>query len=64
MTESFSMPSADQETTDRPSLAHQIQTSTAQVTQTPGAKIQEVDVKAGISARAKSADEWYQVKEK
>mmetsp|Transcript_6901 Transcript_6901/g.17000 ORF Transcript_6901/g.17000 Transcript_6901/m.17000 type:complete len:354 (-) Transcript_6901:85-1146(-) len=60
--ENFSMPQLHQQ--QPPSLAAQIQSSTANLSSVLNAKIQEVDSKTGISTRTKEIDEQYHLTEK
>lgn len=60
--ENFSMPTPTEN--NKPSLADQIQSSTANLTTTLQTKIAEVDAKTGLSTRAKNVDEQYHISEK
>ena len=59
--ETFTMPSADG---DRPTLAAQIQSSTAQLGSVLQTKINEVDEKIGATAKARDVDQQYHISEK
>jgi len=62
--ETFTMSDNDNNATQPPSLAAQIQSSTANLSLTLTSKIQEVDAKTGISIKARGVDEQYHLSEK